>query len=66
MDWQIAIQGGMVGLLTLFLYGFRVGWWRTKWEVDAILARAERAEKQVDTLLPAVRQLTDAIEKISK
>lgn len=53
--------GPSVGVAALLLGAFRAGWLATRQEVDAWKGRAERAEKQVDTLLPAVEKLTAAI-----
>lgn len=60
---QWVLQGGSSGALLLFIIGFARGWWRTKWEVDAWEARALRAEKLVDTILPGLERLADAVER---
>lgn len=60
------LQAGAVGALLFLLAALRVGWLATRQEVDAWKSRAERAEKQTDTLLPAVEKLTDAISERGK
>ena len=75
--FQWVIQAGASGALLLFVLGFKLGWWRTKWEVEAwkeladqaieaLKERVKRAETQVDTLLPALERLTDQIERIQR
>ena len=70
VDWLV--QAGAVGALALLLWAVKSGWIRTEQEVDnlkaacrleveAWKARAERAEEQVDRVLPAVERLTAAI-----
>jgi hypothetical protein len=58
---QWVLQAGAIGALLFLLAAIRVGWLATRQEVDAWKSRAERAEKQVDTLLPAVEQLTRTV-----
>lgn len=73
MDWgEIATQGGAVAVLLLFLLGFRLGWWRTQWEIDAknqeIHAhqdRTRRAEAIVDQVVPALQANTQTLNKVS-
>lgn len=60
-DAQWVLQAGAAGALLFLLAALRVGWLATRQEVDAWKGRAERAEKQVDTLLPAIEKLTAAI-----
>ena len=69
---KLIIQAGATGALLLLLWALKSGWLRTGQEVESLKAacrqeveawrgRSERAEKQVDTLLPAMEKLTDAI-----
>ena len=58
---QVIVQGSAVGALIFLLGALRAGWLATRQEVDAWRGRAERAEKQTDTLLPAFEQLTKAV-----
>lgn len=62
--WQWVIQAGATGALVLLLYALHQGWFRTSQEIDAWKGRSDRSETQVDTLLPAVEKLTDAIGAI--
>lgn len=61
LNW--IIQGGAAGALILLLYALRMGWIRSPQEVEAWKGRAERSEKQVDVVLPALEKLTDAVDK---
>ncbi|HXI15913.1 MAG TPA: hypothetical protein VNM48_06035 [Chloroflexota bacterium] len=58
---QWVLQAGAAGALLFLLGAIRAGWLATRQEVDAWKARTERAEKQVDTLLPAIETLTKAM-----
>ncbi len=69
---KLILQAGAAGALLLLLWALKCGWLRTgqeveslkaacKQEVEAWRGRAERSEHQVDTLLPAMEKLTDAI-----
>ncbi len=69
---QTVLQAGAAGALLFLLLALKAGWLRTgqeveslkaacKQEVEAWRGRAERAEHQMDTLLPAMEKLTDSI-----
>ncbi|HXI15692.1 MAG TPA: hypothetical protein VNM48_04915 [Chloroflexota bacterium] len=58
---NVALQGAAATALVALLAAIRTGWLATRQEVDAWKARTERAEKQVDTLLPAIETLTKAM-----
>ncbi|HXI17888.1 MAG TPA: hypothetical protein VNM48_16120, partial [Chloroflexota bacterium] len=58
---QWVLQAGAAGALLFLLGALRAGWLATRQEVDAWKGRAERAEKQVDTLLPAIENLNKAM-----
>ena len=62
---SLVAQGGGGAAVTLLfvLLAIKAGWLRTDFEVSAWRARAERAEGQVDKLLPAVEKLTDTVER---
>lgn len=59
-QWLLQAGGVGAGVLCI-LAAFRAGWLATRQEVDAWKSRAERAEKQVDTLLPAIDRMAQAI-----
>lgn len=64
--WGILLQGGSAGALAFLLFALYKGWFRTSQEVDAWRGRAERSEHLVDTILPALDRLTDAVEKMTE
>ncbi|HXI15154.1 MAG TPA: hypothetical protein VNM48_02200 [Chloroflexota bacterium] len=58
---NLVLQGAAATALVALLAAIRTGWLATRQEVDAWKGRAERAEKQVDTLLPAIENLNKAM-----
>ncbi|HXI15130.1 MAG TPA: hypothetical protein VNM48_02075, partial [Chloroflexota bacterium] len=58
---NVVLQGAAATALVALLAAIRTGWLATRQEVDAWRGRAERAEKQVDTLLPAIENLNKAM-----
>lgn len=67
-DWVSLVSGplGALAALAIFLWGFKQGWWSTGLEVKAWRDRAERAEKQVDTVLPAMEKLTSLVARTAE
>lgn len=74
--WSWVVQLGAVGALILLLWALRQGWFRTSQEVDArkefsdqivavLKEQVNRSNAQVDTILPALQRLIDAVEKIA-
>jgi hypothetical protein len=62
-QYQWVLQGGAIAVLLLGFGALMTGRLRTQQEVQAQERRAERAEELNDTLVPAVRSLTAAVEK---
>ena len=61
--WSPFLQLGGSGFLLLVLWLIvRDGSLRTRFELETERERRKRAEDQVDTLLPALRDLTKAVE----
>lgn len=59
--WAIVLQGGALGVMFLVLIAIMFGYIRTRQELQAVQERAQRAEALVDTLIPSVDKLTDAV-----
>jgi hypothetical protein len=65
--WSPFIQLGVGGIVLLVLYLIvRTGDLRTKFELESEKSRRERAESMVDTMLPAIERLTEAVEGLAR
>jgi hypothetical protein len=62
---QWVIYAGGFGVALMMLYFISKGTFRTAHEVQAWQLRAERAENQVDTLLPALDRLSIATVELT-
>ncbi len=64
-EYSWVLQAGPSGILILVMLAIWRGDLRTRQEVDTGRQRWERAETQVDTILPALRRQTELIEKLA-
>jgi hypothetical protein len=64
---QWVIQGGAVAVFLLLFYALLHGDLRTKWELEGttgvLKVSLDRANTQVDKLLPALQDLTRVVER---
>lgn len=58
---QMVLQAGAAGVLLVGIFAIVTGKLRTSQEIQAWQKRAERAEAQVDTLLPLVNKVADEL-----
>lgn len=64
--WGWVFYAGALGVALLVLFLISVtGQLRTKYELEAWKRQTERSEAQVDTLLPAMREMTQAVKELT-
>ena len=64
--WTLVAQGGAgaTAAVVLFLFGFKMGWWSTSQEVQSWKHQLTRMEELIDELVPAVRTLTETVNRL--
>lgn len=65
--WEAFVQLGISGVVLLVLYlVVRTGDLRTRYEAEAWRLRSDRAEEQVDRILPAMDRLTEQARSLTE